>query len=167
MIRTSGVCNATHGIDFSSGVFSTYGITIGTNPMLAGLGTHAKDSDAAEVLLELENLSDNSNTTKGAVLSFVGRDTVNSRKAVCYIQANPQDANWVGGDLGFHTRVSNTVAERVKLTSTMLRLNSLFVEYDEIAAPSAPAANKARMFCRDNGAAKSNCARSSRVVLSR
>jgi hypothetical protein len=154
LIRTSGVCNATHGIDFSSGVFSTYGITIGTNALLAGLVTSAKATDVAQVLAELENLSTNSNTTKGAVLSFVGRDTVNSRKAVCYIQSLPQDANWQGGDLSFHTRISNTVAERMRLSSTSLVLNSLYMDWDEIAAPTNPGVNKARLFSRDNGSGK-------------
>jgi len=158
MIRTSGVCNAQYGIDLSSGVFSVYGISIGTNPMLAGLGTHAKSTDVAEVLLELENLSTGSNTSKGMVLSFVGRDTVNARKVAAYIQALPQDVNWQGSVISFQTRVSNVVAERIRLSSTTLQLNNLFEEWDEIAAPASPAANKARLFVRDNGSGKTQLA---------
>ena len=45
-------------------------------------------------------------------------------------------------------------AQRAKISSTALTLLSLFTEMDELTDPAAPAANKSRLYTKDNGAGK-------------
>ena len=52
--------------------------------------------------------------------------------------------------------IKNTGASNggaVAVNDVLALLNN-FMEWDEMTAPSAPASNKARLFCKDNGSGK-------------
>jgi hypothetical protein len=63
------------------------------------------------------NLNTGSNVTKSSSLYFAGYDTAGTYKPAAHITCVPNDVNYVGSYLIFGTRASDTVTERMRITS--------------------------------------------------
>ena len=74
-------------------------------------------SNSAETLLSIHNVNTTATTTKTGILRFYGRDTVNASKESVSISSIPADADYISSNLVFYTRVSDTMAERMRINS--------------------------------------------------
>jgi len=68
--------------------------------------------------LEILNLNTGNNTTKYAQLNFSGYDTVGTYKGTGLITTGPSGANYIDSYMAFSTRISDVIAERMRIDSS-------------------------------------------------
>ena len=104
--------------------------TAGTNALYVdasqnvGIGTNSPGnklvtvSNSANSKIEIQNTSTAASTSKTSALQFTGTDTVGTLKESGDIYVNPVDNNYVGSNMLFYTRGSDTLSERMRIDSS-------------------------------------------------
>jgi len=98
-------------------VDSTGGVLIGTSTNRGSVLTNAINS-ATGMTVEISNLNAGANTTKTAGLLFSGTDGVGTYKASGSVIVGPAEQNYIGSYMAFNTRISDSVAERMRINSS-------------------------------------------------
>ena len=75
-------------------------------------------SNAANSKIEIQNTSTAASTSKTSALQFTGTDTSGTLKDSGDIFVTPADNNYVGSNMLFYTRGSDTTAERMRIDSS-------------------------------------------------
>ena len=101
----------------------TTAITVDTSQNV-GIGTSSPGnkfvtaSNAANSKIEIQNTSTAASTSKTSALQFTGTDTAGTLKDSGDIFVTPADNNYVGSNMLFYTRGSDTTAERMRIDSS-------------------------------------------------
>jgi len=88
-----------------------------------GIGTSSSGnklvtaSNATNSKIEIQNTSTAASTSKTSALQFTGTDTAGTLKDSGDIYVTPADNNYVGSNMLFYTRGSDTTAERMRIDS--------------------------------------------------
>ena len=102
---------------------TTTALTIDTSQNV-GIGTSSPGnklvtvSNSTNSKIEIQNTSTAASTSKTSGLQFTGTDTVGTLKESGDIYVTPADNNYVGSNMLFYTRISDTVAERMRIDSS-------------------------------------------------
>jgi hypothetical protein len=75
-------------------------------------------SNAANSIIQIQNTSTAASTSKTSALQFSGTDTSGTLKESGDIYVTPSDNNYVGSNMLFYTRGSDTIAERMRIDSS-------------------------------------------------
>jgi hypothetical protein len=101
----------------------TAAVTVDTSQNV-GIGTSSVGnklvtaSSSANSKIEIQNTSTAASTSKTSALQFTGTDTVGTLKESGDIYIIPADNNYVGSNMTFYTRGSDTLAERMRIDSS-------------------------------------------------
>lgn len=77
----------------------------------------SKAESTGATFFQITNASSANNTTKYAQITIRGVDTVASGKDAVAFRSIPADSNYIGASLSIYTRGSDTLSERMRITS--------------------------------------------------
>ena len=120
--------------------------------------------------IEIQNTSTAASTSKTSALQFTGTDTVGTLKESGDIYVTPADNNYVGSNMLFYTRGSDTISERARIDSSgNLLVGATVADAGSrlrVVGASSTSADYALVVDRANGADILGCRNDGYVVVS-